>query len=59
METPEVKKRTPAHAHHWVIEEAAGPLSAGRCNNCGAAKAFKNWLADGDFITNEEHRTAA
>jgi len=22
-------------------------------------REFKNWLADGDFITNEEHRQAA
>lgn len=47
------------HAHHWVIEEASGPVSAGRCKRCGAAKEFKNWLADTDFITNEEHRIAA
>lgn len=59
METQEVTNGAPAHAHHWVIEEAAGPLSGGRCKTCGEARAFKNWLADGDFITNEEHRTAA
>lgn len=47
------------HAHHWVIEEASGPVSAGRCKRCGASKEFKNWLADTDFITNEEHRIAA
>lgn len=47
------------HAHHWVIEEASGPLSNGRCKRCGATKAFKNWLEDTDFITNEEHRLAA
>jgi len=48
-----------AHSHHWVIEEASGPYSAGRCKVCGATKAFKNWLSDSDFITNEEHRQAA
>jgi hypothetical protein len=47
------------HAHHWVIEEASGPFSPGRCKVCGASRAFKNWLADSDFITNEEHRQAA
>ncbi|HMO52907.1 MAG TPA: hypothetical protein PJ994_00220 [Tepidiformaceae bacterium] len=51
--------QAPAHAHHWVIEEASGPLSAGRCKKCGATKNFKNWLEDSDFITNEEHRLAA
>ena len=45
-----------AHAHHWRIEEASGPRSAGVCKSCGAVKEFKNWLEDGDFITNEEHR---
>lgn len=59
METPEMTTQAQAHAHHWIIEEASGPLSGGRCKTCGANKAFKNWLADGDFITNEEHRTAA
>ena len=64
METTELEftqttVQSPAHAHHWIIEEASGPLSGGRCKSCGASKAFKNWLADGDFITNEEHRIAA
>ena len=47
------------HAHHWLIEEAAGPLPMRPCKRCGATKTFKNWLEDTDFITNEEHRTAA
>lgn len=47
------------HAHHWLIEEASGPLSQGRCKRCGAVREFKNWLEDTDFITNEEHRIAA
>ncbi len=47
------------HAHHWLIEEAQGPLSVGRCKRCGATRSFKNWLEDTDFITNEEHRIAA
>ncbi len=60
METNTLIAHKPAeHAHHWIIEEANGPLSGGRCRSCGANKAFKNWLADSDFITNEEHRSAA
>ena len=47
------------HAHHWLIEEASGPVSQGYCKRCGATKSFKNWLEDTDFITNEEHRLAA
>ena len=52
---------TPAegHFHRWRIDEPNGPVSVGVCKECGATKAFKNWLADGDFITNEEHRAAA
>lgn len=47
------------HYHRWRIEEPSGPRSAGVCKTCGATKDFKNWLSDGDFITNEEHRMAA
>lgn len=50
---------TATHAHHWVISEANGPMSSGVCKRCGAGRLFKNWLEDGDFITNEEHRSAA
>jgi hypothetical protein len=47
------------HFHHWRIEEPNGLVSRGVCKHCGATKEFKNWLQDGDFITNEEHRSAA
>lgn len=47
------------HFHHWQIDEPNGILSRGICKHCGATKEFKNWLQDGDFITNEEHRSAA
>lgn len=47
------------HFHHWRIEEPNGLVSVGVCKLCGATREFKNWLADGDFITNEEHRSAA
>lgn len=47
------------HAHHWVIDEANGPLSAGRCNACGAEKAFKNWIGEPTYVTREERAIAA
>jgi hypothetical protein len=47
------------HFHHWKIAEPNGQVSVGTCKVCGATKEFKNWLSDGDFITNEEHRSAA
>jgi len=50
---------TAPHAHHWVIDEANGPRSAGRCKRCGAEKAFSNWIEGSDFVTNAEHRGAA
>ena len=50
---------TAEHAHHWVIDEARGPVSNGVCKKCGLEKQFKNWIGETDFITNEEHRQAA
>lgn len=47
------------HAHHWVIDEPGGPVSAGRCKYCGATKPFKNWVEEADFLTSEERKTAA
>lgn len=47
------------HFHHWKIEEPNGLVSIGVCKHCGMTKEFRNWLQDGDFITNEEHRSAA
>ncbi|MBI5948483.1 MAG: hypothetical protein HY875_10115 [Chloroflexi bacterium] len=47
------------HAHHWLIEEANGPLSTGVCKSCGERKDFRNWLLETDFITNEERRATA
>ena len=47
------------HYHHWKIEEPNGLVSIGVCKHCGTTKEFRNWLSDGDFITNEEHRSAA
>jgi len=28
--------------HHWLIEQAAGPTSLGRCLRCGAEREFYN-----------------
>lgn len=47
------------HFHRWRIDEPNGPTSGGVCSVCGITKEFKNWLSDMDFITNEEHRSAA
>lgn len=30
--------------HHWVIQPAAGPLSTGVCQVCGAQREFKNYV---------------
>lgn len=63
MANATLKARTEAplvdHGHRWRIDEPSGPMSQGVCAICGATKEFKNWLSDGDFITNEEHRVAA
>ena len=59
---PEVKAQAMAeadHFHRWRIDEPNGPVSVGVCKTCGTIKEFKNWLSDMDFITNEEHRSAA
>lgn len=34
------------HAHHWLIEEAKGPTSAGRCLDCDAVREFRNAPAE-------------
>ncbi|GMV86965.1 MAG: hypothetical protein AMXMBFR80_28180 [Dehalococcoidia bacterium] len=57
IESPQAS--APDHFHRWRIEEPNGPVSRGVCRVCGAEKQFKNWLQDGDFITNEEHRVAS
>lgn len=56
-EAPNTIISRPSHAHSWRIEEANGPVSMGTCP-CGAEKEFKNWLAEGDFITQTEFREA-
>ena len=34
----------PSCQHHWVIQEADGPISVGLCRECGEIKEFKNYL---------------
>ncbi len=31
------------HAHHWRIDEAAGPVSRGECLSCGTTREFRNF----------------
>ena len=28
--------------HHWIIGAPSGPMSVGKCRNCGIFKEFKN-----------------
>jgi len=37
------------HSHHWVIDEAQGPTSRGRCKLCGKQADFANSTPDGGF----------
>lgn len=57
--TPTAVATAADHFHRWRIDEPNGPTSGGVCKICGVSKEFKNWLSDMDFITNEEHRSAA
>ncbi|MEP6871750.1 MAG: hypothetical protein ABI939_07855 [Anaerolineaceae bacterium] len=50
---------SPIHHHHWVIAEPSGHLSIGVCKHCQALRTFQNWLAETDFISNEESRSLA
>ena len=59
METTFTLVRPTDHAHRWVIEEPNGPVSRGRCKLCLAERDFKNWLAESDFIGNEDYRQIA
>ena len=58
-EKTQTASRPADHFHRWRIDEPSGPRSQGVCKVCGEQKEFKNWLSDMDFITNEEHRSAA
>ena len=43
-ETIVVEEKAPVTQcqHHWLIEQAAGPTSLGRCQRCGAEREFYN-----------------
>ena len=58
LNTPQATTPT-GHVHHWLIEEANGPLSYGQCKTCGGQKEFRNWLLETDFTTRSEHELAA
>ncbi len=51
LERPAVPAPAGGHVHHWLIDEANGPESEGRCKKCGEVRAFKNWLEATDFLT--------
>ena len=36
------KIHEPSCVHHWLIEEAKGPISEGCCRKCGKVKNFEN-----------------
>jgi len=41
--------------HHWIVEDADGPVSRGLCKLCGARKDFSNYLSDCLQATEEEY----
>jgi len=43
------------HPHHWVIEEAHGSVSLGKCH-CGETRLFHNWDRSHDYVTSTEAR---
>lgn len=59
METRETNIVPVDHAHRWIIETPNGPESRGVCKVCKVEKAFRNWIAEADFITSEERKLAA
>ena len=38
--------------HAWESETADGPMSLGRCRNCGATGEFKNFVEGGSYGSN-------
>ena len=51
-----VEKQDVCH-HHWMVEDADGPVSRGICRLCGARKYFPNYLSDCLQATEEEYET--
>jgi len=56
--TTHAMHRSNAHVHHWLIEEAVGPTSMGRCRGCGAERVFRNWPAE-EVLQRAEYNAAA
>jgi hypothetical protein len=44
---------TLACRHHWIIDTAQGPTSAGRCKLCGARREFFNNPEDAMLVKDE------
>ena len=42
MPTKEQQSTEKRCQHHWLIEQADGPTSLGRCLRCGAEREFYN-----------------
>ena len=57
LETTQLSTAT--HAHHWRINEPNGEFSHAVCKSCGAERAFRNWLAETDYISRSEIGLAA
>lgn len=53
------KQSDPTHHHHWIIEQANGPVSTGECKYCHAHRDFSNWLAETDFLPEERRVSVA
>jgi len=46
------------HAHHWLIEAAAGAESVGRCKICGIENTFSNTTQGVMWERNSVHEPA-
>jgi hypothetical protein len=43
--TPTIEEQAePKCRHYWVIQPADGPVSQGKCQNCGETREFKNYV---------------
>ena len=45
--------------HHWIIEPAEGPTSAGVCAKCKASKDFSNSVHTPDWKSGYQNRRGA
>ena len=41
---PQVEQPEALCRHHWAIEAPTGPVSQGKCGQCGAEREFKNYI---------------